>query len=88
MRTTTAKKKLRKKATVRAPRYHAKKSEFRIISCPNEMWVVQRYRKPDQKYLESISDLRTLDPWRSLFRPTTFGTAIEQMNVLASISAT
>ena len=75
--TTTMMKRLRKHATVRAPRYHAKKSEFRIVSCPNETWMVQRFHL----YFDRS---RTFDPWRSMGKPTTFEAASERMHILAS----
>jgi len=78
--TTTMRKRLRKHATVRAPRYHAKRPEFRIVSCPSGTWMVQRFHKDDQKDGNS----RTFDPWRSMGKPTTFDAASERMHILAS----
>jgi hypothetical protein len=78
--TTTMLKRLRKHATVRAPRYHLKKSGIRMVSCPNETWTVQEFHK------EEVSDRRKFDPWRSVGRPTTFAAAFENMTIMASIS--
>jgi hypothetical protein len=76
---TAIKPREREETMDRQPIYHETRSQYRVISMPNGLWLAQTFRgrkdnKPD----------KTRDPWVALgHRPTTLQTALNQMGAAA-----